>query len=303
VTRFQVFVAVLENSTARPDNSTPARLITRPRSQFLDLDPYGRVIDACIVALYFLSKVFWFVAEPAHVMSLLLTLAVILIFTRWRRLGLGLASLVALQLFMIAVLPVGRWLLSPLENRFPVPNPMPAHVDGIIMLGGEESDAFYELGRRYPKARLVFAGGEPPDGSGTYGEAGWTSKGLQRANADTGRIIFEAASRNTFEDVTYAKAIMHPTPGEIWILITGAFHVPRSVGLFRGQGWEVLPYPVNYGVNPGDHISSIHFTQNLDQLSIALKEWIGMIVNRLLGHSPEYFPSPLHGLKIEVHDR
>jgi uncharacterized SAM-binding protein YcdF (DUF218 family) len=71
---------------------------------------------------------------------------------------------------------------------------------------------------------------------------------------DTHRITFERQSRNTFEDVFYAKAIIHPAPGETWILVTGASHMPRSVGLFRGQGWQVVPYPANSitGAGPDD---------------------------------------------------
>jgi hypothetical protein len=61
----------------------------------------------------------------------------------------------------------------------------------------------------------------------------------------------------------------------------------RSVGLFRGQSWQVVPYPVDCA---SSHPSAASFQQNLDQLSVALKEWIGMLANRVLGHSPEWFP-------------
>jgi uncharacterized SAM-binding protein YcdF (DUF218 family) len=60
---------------------------------------------------------------------------------------------------------------------------------------------------------------------------------------DTSRITFVRESRNTLEDALNAKAIVHPTPGEVWILVTSAFHMPRSVGLFRAQGWRVVADP------------------------------------------------------------
>jgi len=243
--------------------------------------------------LYVVSKAFWLVAQPAHLLILLLTLAAVLTSTRWHRLGVVLAAFVALLVLIITVWPVGSWLLSPLENRFPPLRQMPAHVDGIIMLGGNESIAFTDLARRYPKAKLVFTGGGP-NGQGSTFQANVAGKGSQWLGIDTQRIIFERPSRNTFEDVFYTKAIIHPAPGETWILITGASHMPRSVGLFRGQGWQVVPYPAESitGAGPDDPRSRVDFAQNLDQLTVALKEWFGMLANRWLGHSGEYFPGP-----------
>jgi uncharacterized SAM-binding protein YcdF (DUF218 family) len=176
---------------------------------------------------------------------------------------------------------------------------MPAHVDGIIMLGGNESIAFTDLARRYPKAKLVFTGGGPNDQGSTFQEADIVGKRLQWLGIDTHRIVFERQSRNTFEDVFYAKATIHPAPGETWILVTGASHMPRSVGLFRGQGWQVVPYPADSitGANPA---SGVDLAQNLDQLTVALKEWFGMLANRWLGHSDEYFPRPVSPSAAEV---
>jgi uncharacterized SAM-binding protein YcdF (DUF218 family) len=237
--------------------------------------------------LYACSKAFWFVVQPVHSLPLLGLLAVVFSLTgRWRA-GLGIGALLALFLLVISLFPVGRWLLSPLENRFSTPRQMPSYVDGIIMLGGSENIAFADLARRYPKARLVSAGGGPivPDSTSRNPE-GRVPTWL---GIDIGRIIFERKSRNTFEDVVVAKAIILPVADETWILVTNAAHMPRSVGLFRGQGWQVVPYPVDYASSPV-YPPSAGFRQNLDQLSAALKEWIGMFANRVLGHSPEWFP-------------
>jgi uncharacterized SAM-binding protein YcdF (DUF218 family) len=235
------------------------------------------------------------VAQPAHLLPLLLMLAATLSLTGPRHLGLGLSALVALLILTIAVLPVGTWLLSPLEKRFSTPRQMPTHVDGVIMLGGTESIAFADMAKCYPEAKLVYAGGGPTDPAGLIQEATAAGRTPRWLGVDISRITFARESRNTFEDVVVAKAAVHPGPGETWILITGAFHMPRSVGLFRGQGWQVVPYPVDYGTGAGSgHFPfSFNFSQNFDQLSVALKEWIGMFANRLLGHSEDYFPAPL----------
>jgi len=206
---------------------------------------------------------------------------------RWRA-GLGIGALLVLLLLTIFLFPVGGWLLSPLENRFSIPRQMPSYVNGIIMLGGNENIAFADLARRYPNAKLVSAGGGPiaPDSTGPDPE-GKTPRWM---GIDMSRIIFERESRNTFEDVAFAKAIIRPAADETWILVANPSHMPRSVGLFRGQGWQVLPYPVNY-VSPPIDPRFAGFRQNLDELSAALKEWIGMLANRVLGHSKEWFPA------------
>ena len=62
------------------------------------------------------------------------------------------------------------------------------------------------------------------------------------------RLIMERRSRNTLENAEFSKALVAPKPGERWLLVTSAFHMPRSVGLFRKAGFAVEPYPVDWRV-------------------------------------------------------
>jgi uncharacterized SAM-binding protein YcdF (DUF218 family) len=263
--------------------------------------------------LYLVSKAFWLVAQPGNLLIVLLVLGTVLLFTRHDRLGRGVILLVSLLMLTIDLLPVGGWLLAPLENRFPQLAHLPEHVDGVIMLGGavdtrltaargqpvvnehaERFIAFADLARRYPAAKLVFAGGGPSLKGGKFREADASREVLQWMGMDTSRVIFERESQNTLENVVNAKALAAPKPKETWILVTSASHMPRAVGLFRGQGWEVTPDPVDYltGAGPDDPAFSIDFVQHLNLLSLALKEWIGMLANRWLGYSEDYFPGP-----------
>ena len=82
------------------------------------------------------SKVLWIVAAPANALLLMLSAGVILCWTRWRRTGFALVSLVTLAFLAIAILPVSSWLYVPLENRFPRLVRLPESVDGIVLLGG-----------------------------------------------------------------------------------------------------------------------------------------------------------------------
>jgi uncharacterized SAM-binding protein YcdF (DUF218 family) len=263
--------------------------------------------------LYLLGKAVWLLAQPGNLLVLVIALGALLLFTRWRGLGRLLVVLAALFALAIAVLPVGDWLLRPLEERFPPLSDLPPKVDGIIMLGGavntvitesrhqptvndhaERFMAFADLARRYPSAKLVFSGGGPELEKGDFREADAARLVLQWMGMDTSRVIFERESRNTFENVVDSKALAHPTAGETWLLVTSAYHMPRAVGLFRAQGWIVIPDPVDYQTAAGTAASDfdVDFQDNLDKASLGLKEWIGLIANRWLGRSQSLFPSP-----------
>ena len=130
--------------------------------------------------LAILSRIAGIIFTPSDFFLLLLILGALLQGTRWRGLGKGLVIAVTLSFLLVFFLPLDNWLATPLENRFHRP-PWPAHVDGMIVLGGGENGAVLaargvmgpsagesrlmaaaELARRYPHARLIFSGGMEP---------------------------------------------------------------------------------------------------------------------------------------------
>lgn len=263
--------------------------------------------------IYVLGKTVWLLAQPGNLLVLAIAFGAVLLFTRWRGLGRILVVLAALLGLSIAFLPVGDWLLRPLEERFPPLSDLPQHVDGIIMLGGAVNTeitesrhqptvnehaarfiAFAELARRYPTAKLVFSGGGPELENGNFREADAARLVLQWMGMDTSRVIFERESRNTYENVLDSKALAHPMAGETWLLITSAFHMPRAVGLFRAQAWPVIPDPVGYQTAAAEASPDfgMDFQENLNKTSLGLKEWIGLVANLWLGRSQSLFPAP-----------
>lgn len=62
------------------------------------------------------------------------------------------------------------------------------------------------------------------------------------------RLEIDRRARNTQENAEFAKAIAAQKNGERWLLVTSAYHMPRSVGLFRKVGFAVEPYPVDWRV-------------------------------------------------------
>src|SRR5207248_10072596 len=64
------------------------------------------------------------------------------------------------------------------------------------------------------------------------------------------RIVLEERSRSTHENAVFAKELIRPSTAETWILVTSAFHMPRAVASFRAVDWPVIPYPVDFKVDP-----------------------------------------------------
>jgi uncharacterized SAM-binding protein YcdF (DUF218 family) len=258
------------------------------------------------------SKIFWFVAEPVSLAIVVGVLGILLGFTRFARAGRAVMAGAIIVLAAGLLTPLGAVLLRPLEERFPPPPAFPAPA-GIIVLGGavdtEKSEArgqIYfspdgarmtagvDLTRRYPSARLVFTGGS----EGLLGEGPaeaisarklWLSLGVPAE-----RMTFEAKSRNTWENAVFTRDLVKPKPGETWLLVTSAWHMPRSVGIFRHLGFDVIPYPVAYRTfgDERDFLLSPSMTDRVFMLDFGIREWVGLLAYRLAGKTDALFPAP-----------
>ncbi len=262
--------------------------------------------------LFIISKVLWLLLAPSVLLLVLAWLGVLLVVWHRRRAGLACLIVALGALALIALLPIGDAMLAPLENRFPEVTALPADVTGIIVLGGavetdlsaargmpslnadaERMTSLVYLARHYPKARLAFTGGNgelihAPMPEAAVARALWTQLGV-----DQSRIVYESRSRTTYENAVLLKALLKPQPGEVWLLVTSAWHMPRAVGLFRHAGWTVLPYPVGYKTAP-TLMTDIRggLPERLSMVDRATHEWVGLVAYWLLGRTSALFPAP-----------
>jgi len=262
---------------------------------------------------FFVSKIFEFFLGPSHVALFCLFLGAALSFSRFAAWGRRLTLLAAVLLGLIAFGPLANMLAAPLEARFPPPPADLEAPDGIVVLGGSVDEdlsartgrlvftesaqrltAPLELRRRFPKAKLVFTGG-----SGLFAASGATEAQVVRnywreIGLDDGNVIYEDRSRNTIENALFTKELVKPLPGERWLLVTSATHMPRSMGLFRKIGFPVAAYPVDYQTT-GDfwRLRMPHSAATgLRVVDLAMHEWWGLLASRLTGKTDEIFPAP-----------
>ena len=259
---------------------------------------------------FYFTKIAWGILAPDALLLILLALGFLLLFTRHQKLAKYLIGLPLASALVTACLPIDEWLLLPLESAFPANPNLPAHVDGIIVLGGaintlpasewkqpelngaaERMTATLALARQYPDATVLFTGGSGYLQYQTLREADYARQFFTEQGLPENRVFFENTSRNTFENAVYSKELIKPESGETWILITSATHMPRSIGVFCQQEWSLIPYPVDHNTSPSRKWRvEFQFLDNLAALKKALYEYGGLMVYSISGKTSQLFP-------------
>ncbi len=263
---------------------------------------------------FYLSKILWFFTAPSTLIVGAMVLGTGVAFIpRFARLGRRLAALGAVAFILFGSGPFGAFLVGALERRFPayVAGTQPAP-DGIIVLGGtigemevapgvwqiamnDGSERLTEgvaLARRFPKARFVFSGGTSALRGQEKSEAEATRDLWASIGYPVERVTFEDQSRNTVENAVNTAALVKPKPGERWLLVTSGYHMPRSVGIFRKAGFEIVASPVDYRTSFKRWYLPKEAVGGLAILDLGAREWIGLVAYWATGRMSALFPAP-----------
>ncbi len=252
---------------------------------------------------------------PANLLVIGLVLSLIGVWLK-RRWGTAILALCTTAAVIICVWPVGDWMMLPLERRFPVLDPLPHHVDGIVVLGGavrlswsynvglpglnkyaERMTETVALAHHYPDARIVFTGGNRR----RFSESDVARLFFRQQGIDLARVTLEDQSHSTYDNAVLTRKLVDPKPGETWILVTSAAHMPRAMGSFRKAGWtDIVPCPVDFKearyFRPN---TSFAFGVNLDKLDEAGREWVALISYYLRGRTDALVPAPWNGVTAD----
>lgn len=248
--------------------------------------------------MFLFSKLLSAITQPMFWLALWWALA-LLILTRWRRLAVIMlwSGLAVMGLLGFRAIPDA--LLRPLENRHPVPTAeaVDRHV-GIIVLGGAvghpDSFAAHDqvplgeaaermtvpvgLMHQRPGLELVFSGGE-----GRLLTTGVTESELarvfyQQQGLDMARVRLEDGSRTTRENAQQVAKLLGERCQQPWLLVTSAWHMPRSMAEFEAMGCKVTPYPVDFRTGDSTALTDYSLAHNLLRWQMALHEWLGLWV-------------------------
>jgi uncharacterized SAM-binding protein YcdF (DUF218 family) len=99
-------------------------------------------------------------------------------------------------------------------------------------------------------------------------------------------LIIERQSRNTYENAARSKPIWNAYGFHSGLLVTSASHMPRALAVFRHAGFNVEPAPADFHTEPileGGPLVFLPAAGALAASSLALTEWLGLLVYRLRG--------------------
>ena len=239
--------------------------------------------------MFTLKKIITFVIMPP---SLFVVLALLLGLRMLRRRvkggvwTLGLAGLI----YFMSIAPVGDTLMGSLEREWSVPEKVQGDV--IILLGGGVYSGVPDIsGHGFPAtatlSRLVTAvriqhlTGAPIiiSGGNVFGwgdaEADVAARIMKDLGVPADRIILEDKSRDTMENARFVKEICQREGWRQPILVTSAWHMPRSMIAFRKAGMAPQPFPADFWVDP-DPNKSRHWIDFLPSISSLLETYVGL---------------------------
>jgi uncharacterized SAM-binding protein YcdF (DUF218 family) len=248
---------------------------------------------------FIVSKIIWALIRPETLLFLLFALGTLVHRLRRPKLSFRLLLSATLLTFVIGVFPVGDAFLAPLERKYPV-DPHITNVAGIIVLGGGEADiqsaasgmpmtgeagerflATLTLAHEYPETVVLFTGGSGRLLGGKSG-ADIAEEIFLGAGLPKSRLILERASRNTAENATMSLELVPNDLEGNWLLVTSAFHMPRAVSSFCAAGWKnIVPWPTDYRAGGFTDRIGWNLADNLQDLNVAVREWIGLLAYRV----------------------
>ncbi|NIA09728.1 MAG: envelope biogenesis factor ElyC [Nitrospiraceae bacterium] len=234
-------------------------------------------------------------------LEILLTGLVLLWFTRRQKLGKVIVSIGVILLASLSFDAISNNLLRPLEHKYP-PLLKLEDVRGIkwivVLGGGHQSDPNIpstsqlsdasiarlvegiRLYRMLPGSKLILSGGSAFD---PVPDAGIMADVARAIGVNEQDLILESVSRDTKDE---ARLIQEIVGKERFILVTSAFHMPRSMALFEKHGMRPIPAPTEYLAKESRKISPSMFfpsADSLEKVERAFHEYLGLGWAKLRG--------------------
>lgn len=259
--------------------------------------------------MFILKKILSPLLQPLSLgLEIILCGLILLCFTRHRTWGRNMTAAGTLIILMLSLAPVSDLMLRPLEHRnLPFMNeaaerqttlPAPS-VSRIVVLGGGATDDPYvplnsrlgldsiarlteavRLYRRLPGSRIILSGGSA---FGEQPEAEVMAETARTMGVPLSDLLLETKSRDTEEQAIFVRPLVETAP---FLLVTSAYHMPRSIALFQKQGMAPIPAPTAFAArtsrssNPGSYFPNASSLQNSER---ALHEYLGLFWSWLRG--------------------
>ena len=256
--------------------------------------------------MFFASKLLSFATQPLAWVVVLL-LGALLCMPARRAWGMRLGWTALAVLLLQGWEPLPDALLRQLETRHAGPgaDAKLQHYAGVVVLGGALEPAYVGLARQQPALndaaermtasvtllqqnphlRLLFTGGEGELFGQGLSEAQRARIFFDSMGVPAQRIVYESASRNTYENAVFSAKLRGIDPAQPWLLLTSASHMPRALATFVKFGWNVTPYPVDFRTGLQTPWTQYSLALGARKWHMALHELVGLLAYRVAGRA------------------
>jgi uncharacterized SAM-binding protein YcdF (DUF218 family) len=220
---------------------------------------------ANIVLMMFVARIVLYVLLPPASLMIMVLAGAVLIKTKYQRAGKGLVITGITLLYLLSTNLVSNLLISPLESDYaPLKGPVADARAVVVLTSGIQDLSHLGLGvvsdssslRRlvygikiYKKnsgMKLIIVGGraDPVRPQVSFGRVlGDEALELGVSEDD---LLIEEESKNTYEGALNLSDNFNDSEGRRVVIVTSAFHMPRSVKLYRKAGFDVIPAPTDF---------------------------------------------------------
>jgi uncharacterized SAM-binding protein YcdF (DUF218 family) len=240
------------------------------------------------------TKLFSVVTQPLAWAAVLFVLALFLLPRR---------PVAALWIFLVAIgltaligwMPLSNAALRSLQSQYSAPagslNPfvglvvlggdidVPRRVNGrkgfVLSNGGQRVTTSVALSRQYPHLLILFTAGEIEPSSVWKTSENPAQQFFNSMGVPSERVLYERKARTTYENAILSASVPGVDKTQPWLLLTSAYHMRRSMALFRAAGWNVTPYPVGF-------ISSSHTSWTDYSLASGIVRW-RLVLHEVMG--------------------
>ena len=258
---------------------------------------------------FYLSKTIWLLFNPFNIFIIFTILTIILYLISFRKISIAIFFINSLYLIFISFLPIGNYLIYKIEKDYHSNISIPEKLDGILILGGATNPSMYKefkqisvndsaerliesvsIIKRFKNSKVIFSGGSGVINRPELGHSQVAKSFYRKMGIEESRIIFEDKSRNTYENILFAKKIANPKKNENWLLITSASHMKRSILIGSKQNWKFIPYAVDFKMMKQFSFKpSLNLLSNINSLQYGSHEWLGLISYYLMNRTNKIF--------------
>ena len=141
------------------------------------------------------------------------------------------------------------------------------------------------LSRKFPDLRIIFCGGDGQRSTAPFRpESDRARVFFDAMGVASDRIIYESASKTTADNALFSARLAGVKVNERWLLVTSAWHMPRSLAAFHKAGWRnITALPVDFRSSADMPMLSYSLDRSLSLWRIVLHEYAGLVWYRVNG--------------------